>query len=152
MKRAILALIVLTATLLAQALAGGRSDSVVKVKARLEKGAAGQEVVVVNLDIQKGWHLYANPVENDNYKSGQLTVKVLGAKPETKAGKVDYPAGHPYKDQSGDKLKIYEDKIEVRAAVDRAAGDAGPIEVSVKLSACNDNSCLLPAVVRVKVP
>src|SRR5262249_33401290 len=42
-----------------------RSDSVVKVTAKAEPekpGADGKQVVIVTLIIDKGWHLYANPV------------------------------------------------------------------------------------------
>lgn len=131
---------------LAPAGAAKKSDSVVKVKAKLDKTAAGKEVVVVNLEIQAGWHLYANPVGNEDFESGQVLVK-LGDIP----AKVTYPAGKLVEDPIIGKYKIYEDKVEIRATLDRPAGKA-PLEVSVRLQSCNDKVCLPPATVKVMVP
>jgi hypothetical protein len=36
--------------------------------------------------------------------------------------------------------------------VQRAKGDTGPLEVTVKLQACTDKTCLLPAIVKREVP
>ena len=45
---------------------------------------------------------------------------------------------------------IYEGKVEIKATVQRAKGDIGPLEVKVKFQACSDVSktCLVPATVK----
>ena len=131
---------------LAPAGAAKKSDAVVKVKAKLDKSVSGKDVVVVNLEIEKGWHLYANPVGNEDFESGQVVVK-LGDVP----AKITYPAGKLVDDPIIGKYKVYEDKIEIRATLDRPAAKT-PLEVSVRLQSCNDKVCLPPATVKVMVP
>ena len=126
-----------------------RSDSVVKTTARAEK-AGNKVVVVVRLDIKKGWHLYANPVMHAELLNSQTLVKVLGV--DAKAVAVEYPAGSDYKDKAGEKYKVYKDQTEIRVTVERPPGSSGALELSVRLSACDDNSCLQPVVVRVSAP
>jgi DsbC/DsbD-like thiol-disulfide interchange protein len=123
-----------------------KSDSVVKVKAKLEKSAAGKEIVVVNLEIQAGWHLYANPVGNEDFESGQVVVKLTD-----NPAKIAYPVGKTVTDPIIGKYKVYEDKIEIRATLDRPASKT-PLEVSIRLQSCNDKVCLPPATVKVNVP
>ena len=59
---------------------GKRSDTVVTAKARLDKSLEGKAVVVVSLQIKSGWHLYANPVGNEDLDGSQVVVKVADAK------------------------------------------------------------------------
>jgi uncharacterized protein len=124
-----------------------KSESVVKVKAKLDKTAAGKEVVVVNLDIQSGWHLYANPVGLEDLTGAQVVVTVAKV-----PAKVEYPAGKEVNDPLVGKYKKYEDKVEIRATLDRPAGETGPVEVRVKLQSCNDKVCLPPSTVKIMVP
>jgi hypothetical protein len=130
----------------------GKSDSVVKAMAKVESKMGNRTVVLVHLDINKGWHLYANPVGHDDLASSQVvvTLKDIGAKPE--AVKVAYPAGHVKQDPILGKYHVYEGQVEIRAVVDRAPGAAGPLEVNVKLAACDKNQCLPPAVVHFTLP
>ena len=129
---------------------GTKSGSVVKVKARLENVAPGKDVVVLSFDVQKTWHLYANPVDNEDLASSQTTVKIIG-KTNPKAVKVDYPVGKPYV-QMGEKLKVYEGQFEIRATVERDADAKGPLEAVVQISACNKDSCLIPEKLRIQIP
>ncbi len=132
--------------------AGGkkRSDSVVKINAKLDKAPAGKAVVVLKLDIEPGWHLYANPVGHEDYVDEQVVVTVAGSK-----AVIEYPPGKVIDEQNAGKIKIYRDKIEIRATIDRAAGDNSPIQLSIALQACSDKKpliCLPPANVKVKLP
>ena len=45
-----------------------------------------------------------------------------------------------------------EGEVVIKAMVERAKGDTGPLEVSVKLQACNESTCLLPATIKLSVP
>jgi len=153
MKRLLCLAVVLAAGVgvsLTLATAGGvkRSDSVVKVKAKLDKAAPpGKAVVVVSLDIQPGWHLYANPVGNEDFESNRVVVKVAGVD-----ANIDYPAGKVLKDAKLGSFNIYENKVEIRATVDRVPTEANPLQLTVRLSSCDDKECLPPSTVKLSVP
>jgi uncharacterized protein len=135
--------------------AGGskKSDGVVKVKLKAEPekpGADGQQVVTLSLEIDKGWHIYANPVGNNDLTGSQTVVKVGGQKPPVL--KVAYPEGKLVKDKVVGDYRTYEDKVAITATVQRTAGDKGPLEVSVSFQACDASKCLPPATVKLTVP
>lgn len=155
LARCLIVVVALTACLvLGSADAGGKkSDAEVKVTVEAAKpDGAGKQVITVHLDINKGWHVYSNPVGNDDLAEARTEVKVSGkTKPESV--KIDYPKGHIINDKIVGKYGVYEDKVAIKATVQRAAGDTGPLEVSVKFQACNDKgSCLFPATVKKTVP
>ena len=134
--------------------AGGgakKSDSVIKVTSAADKpDAQGVQVVTLTIAIDDGWHLYANPVPKD-FPGIPVTVTVEGrAKPPEVH--VDYPPGKPVKDELAGDHQVYEKEAVIKARVKRAPGDTGPLEVSVKVQACNKDKCLLPGVVKVAVP
>jgi len=104
------------------------------------------------LKIEKGWHVYANP---SGYDAATPTEVTVSSKTKPKEVKVEYPEGKEIKDSIGEmkfSYKVYEDKVSIKATVERAAGDTGPLEVTVKFQSCNDKQCLLPATKTVKVP
>src|SRR5262245_15872359 len=125
------------------------SEAVVKVSAKAEKpDADGKQVVTVTLEVDKGWHTYANPVGLEDLESSQTVVDVSGKnKPELV--KVDYPKGKLVKDVVGD-YSIYEGKVTIKATVQRTKGDSEPLEVKVSFQACSDKACLVPATVKLK--
>jgi hypothetical protein len=100
-----------------------KSDAYVKVTAKGDKpDADGKQTVTVTIQIEKGWHIYANPVSNENLKA--------------------------------DDYRIYEGRVEIKARLQRAKGEAGPLEVGVRIHAVPNNGvgcCLLPATVKVPV-
>lgn len=127
--------------------AGGvKSDSEVKITGVASKpDAAGKQTVTITMVHNKDWHTYANPVGNEDFESNQTKVS-FKAKQTPKSVKIEYPAGHPSKD----KVNVYEDRVEIKATLVRANGDTSPLEVSVRIIACNDKlgMCLLPATVK----
>jgi len=142
-------LLALTAGL-APAAAALKSDSVVKATAAAGKvGPDGKQTVTLTLAIDKGWHLYANPVGNADLASVQTIVKAA-AKGSLGDVKVDYPAGTKVKDSDLGDYMVYEDQAVIAVNVTRAAGDDSPVELTVKVQACNKNTCLLPAEMKVK--
>jgi len=131
---------------------GKKSDAEVKVSATAGKiDPAGLQIVTVTLDINKGWHIYANPVGNDDLGSAQtvLTVKAA-AKPAVVT--VMYPPGKVKEDKIVGNYNYYQDKIVLKASVKRASGDTSPLELNVRFQACNKNQCLLPAQVKLTIP
>jgi hypothetical protein len=128
-----------------------KSESVVKATATADKpDTDGKQTVTITLDIEKPWHLYANPVGNEDLASVQ-TVVTVSSKVKPESVKVDYPAGKQHTDKDG-KYNVYEGKVTIKAQVKRAKGDSGPLEVNIKLQACDNRSCLFPSTVKVPVP
>jgi DsbC/DsbD-like thiol-disulfide interchange protein len=124
-----------------------KSDTVVKAEAKADKIAAdGSQVVTVTLTIDKDWHLYANPVGNEDLMDNQVTVSV-SSKNKLQDVKVEYPAGTLVKDKTVGDYKTYEGTVTIKATVRRAKGDTEPLDVSVKMQACSKAQCLLPATV-----
>ena len=125
------------------------SDGVVKATAVAAKpGTDGKQVVTLTLAIDKGWHLYANPVGVEDLAAVQTTVSVK-AKGALDGVKIDYPAGKKVKDSVIGEYRVYEDKATITVSVNRAQGDDSPLELTVKIQACNDDTCRLPAEVKV---
>lgn len=124
-----------------------KSDAVVKASARATRpDSDGNQVVTITLAVEKPWHLYANPVGNDGLKTVQTTVK-FASKLEGNA-KIEYPAGTVVKDATAGDYKTYEGKVEIKATVRRTRGDTGPLKLRVKIQACDNDKCLLPATVK----
>ena len=124
-----------------------KSDTVVKAEAKADKPADdGTQVVTVTLTIDKGWHLYANPVGNADLADSQTTVSV-SSKNKVQDVKVEYPEGKLVKDKVVGDYKTYEGKVTIKATVSRAKGDTEPLDMAVKVQACSESQCLLPATV-----
>jgi DsbC/DsbD-like thiol-disulfide interchange protein len=127
---------------------GKKSDSEVKVTAKAGKpDNSGKQVVTISLAINKGWHIYANPVGNPDLRSSQTVVSV-----KAKEFKIDYPVGKITKDKLVGDYRTYEGQVDIKATVQRAKDDSSPLEVSVRFMACHDKGvCLLPATVKLTV-
>jgi hypothetical protein len=131
---------------------GKKSDSVVKVRATGDKiGPDGKQTITVTLNMTGKWYVYANPVGNVDFLDNQTVVTVSG-KTKPASVKVEYPAPITVKDKTVGDYKVYKDKAVIRAIVQRARGDTGPLEVSVRFMSCNGVACLLPATVKLSVP
>jgi DsbC/DsbD-like thiol-disulfide interchange protein len=128
-----------------------KSDSVVKVEAKADgkPDVDGKQSITITLDIEKDWHVYANPVKNDIVANGQTEVRV-SSKAKLEDVKIVYPSGKAY-GEGETKCQVYEGKVTIKAQVKRARGDNGPLEVSVQLSACNASRCLPPATVKKEI-
>ena len=126
-----------------------KSDSKVKAAATASKiDADGKQTVTISLNIEKGWHLYANPVNhnNDFLDANQTTVKIA-TKKEKVQFKVKYPAGKTKIDKK-EKYDVYEGAIKIEASVVRAKGDTSPLEITIDVSACDDKNCLAPGKIK----
>jgi DsbC/DsbD-like thiol-disulfide interchange protein len=127
-----------------------KSDSKVKATATATKaGADGKQTVTITLDVVKGWHLYANPVNNEILDGNQTTVKIA-AKEKIKLT-VKYPAGKTITDKK-EKYDIYEGVVKIQADVVRTMGDSSPLEITIAVSACDSKVCLQPGTLKLKVP
>lgn len=131
---------------------GLTSDKVVKAAVTTDKpGADGKQVLTITLDIDSKYHIYANPVGNEDFASNQTTLNVTG-KAKLESVKVDYPTGEVVKDKTIGDYKIYTGKVTLKATVQRARGDTGPLDVAIKVQACTKKACLMPGTLKVAVP
>jgi len=126
---------------------GKKSEGVVKATAR--EGAAsaakgGKRLVLVELEIEKGWHLYANPAGNEDLDSVKTTVTVVGEKAE-----VVYPKGKQVIDPVVGNYVTYEGKQTIQVYV--PADKKGPLKMHVSFQACDEKTCLQPAKVTVEL-
>src|SRR5262245_50308865 len=148
------AILMLGLVLLAGSAAGQagakKSDAVVKASATAtEPGADGKQVLTLTLDIEKPWHLYANPTPPE-FPGIPTTVTIDKVKPEDV--KVEYPPGKLVKDALVGDYKVYEDKVTIKATVQRTKDDKGPLDVNIRVQACTDKQCLLPGNIKLTVP
>jgi DsbC/DsbD-like thiol-disulfide interchange protein len=128
------------------------ADKVMATAKATTPDASGKQVVTVTLTIDKGWHLYANPAGFDLVEPAKTEVTITG-KAKPRSVKVEYPPGTPHKDEDlKGTYNIYEGQVTIRAVVQRAAGDAGPLQVAVRVNACDATKCLAPGKIELKVP
>jgi uncharacterized protein len=132
--------------------AAQKTESVVKASANADKpDAQGKQVVTITLAMDSGWHTYANPTGNDTFAENETKV-AFSANGKPLEAKLDYPEGNVVVDSVTGNYKVYKDKVTIKATVQRAKGDASPLQVSVKVQACNDKTCLLPTTLKLNVP
>ena len=134
-----------------------KSDSKVKATATTTKpGADGKQTVTITLDINAGWHIYANPVDAEGFvnnrdfeKSNRTTVSITAADKLT--ADIIYPVGK-LKVEGEYKAKIYQDRVTILAKVQRTMGDSSPLQVSINVNACDKNTCLPQGTVKLTIP
>jgi len=152
------------ATLLALALASliagsaaGAENAWLRTSAYLDRdvlprGAAFRAAVVLDLD--KGYHVNANPPTLDFQKP---TVLAPQTTPTVRWGGVRYPAGEAFTASwsDGKPIRVYTGRAVIQVE-GTAAPDAplGPTVLVFKLSyqGCDENSCFQPAEQRVELP
>jgi uncharacterized protein YyaL (SSP411 family) len=113
----------------------------------------GEFAVNLSLTVKEGWHLYANPTGAENL----IPTKVVLAKDQpANLSKVEYPVGvAKVLEAGGEPVPLYEGTVKVKARVRLAADEKtvpDAIRFEIRYQACNDNSCLAPASLSVRVP
>jgi DsbC/DsbD-like thiol-disulfide interchange protein len=127
------------------------SADVVKAKVSASKvDADGNQVITVTLTIDKGWHLYANPVKNENFEENATEVSVAG-KVKPISVKTAYPKGQIQKDKDVGDMSIYTGTVVIKVNVKRAKGDKAPLALTVRINACNEKKCLEQSKVKLEV-
>jgi DsbC/DsbD-like thiol-disulfide interchange protein len=128
------------------------SAEVVKAKAAASKvDADGNQVITVTLTVDKGWHLYANPVNNEAFEPNATEVTVSG-KVKPVSVKAVYPKGQLQKDKDVGDMSIYTGTVSIKVNVKRAKGDKAPLALTVRINACNEKKCLEQSKVKLDVP
>ena len=128
-----------------------KSESKVKVTAEASKiDKDGKQTVTLTLTIEKGWHLYANPVNHDFLEGAQTKVKVA-AKGKLSEVKTMYPAGKTHVEKTGN-YDVYEGTVKIPVTLKRSAGDTSPLEISIDIQACDSSVCLKESKIKLMVP
>jgi DsbC/DsbD-like thiol-disulfide interchange protein len=132
--------------------AGQQAESHVKLAATAGKiDKDGNQIITIKMQIGEDWHAYANPVKNEDLESCHTIVKIVGTKKLHEVS-IDYPAGdrNVYNKEA---YQVYQGNVEIKANIKRAAGDTGPLEVTVQYVTCNDKMgiCLPPESVTLQV-
>jgi len=134
--------LVLTATVAA---ATKKSEEVVKVNVSGSKADAnGTQTITIELEVDNGYHIYANPIANDKLTASETRVTIQGK--GSLDVKIDFPEGKLVKDKDIGDYRTYEGKVQVKATVKRSQTE-GPLKVTVKFLACDKEKCLIPAAV-----
>lgn len=125
------------------------SDAVVKAELKADKpDEQGNQAVVITLQVEKDWHLYANPVPKEFPGIPTTVTADLASKVEDL--KVAYPEGRLVKDALVGDYRVYEGKTDIKLTMKRPKGSS-PVELNLKVQACSDKQCLLPATIKLKV-
>jgi hypothetical protein len=120
------------------------SADVVKSVLKLgEKNAKGEQSFTLSLTVSPTWHIYANPVGDNDLLGSQTDITLAHGMIDAK-----YPKGKPITDSTGAKYSIYEGTVEITGTITPEKDQE--IELRIKLIACKEGKCLLQSVVKVK--
>lgn len=127
------------------------AKGVVAADAKLAPGA--ELNVELTIKVKQGWHLNANPAGSENLIP---TTVELAPNQSAKLLKVEYPSGEAkVLATGGEPVPLYEGTVMLKARVRLEAGDSKPtpdtLTFEVRYQACNDNACLAPAKLPVRV-
>jgi DsbC/DsbD-like thiol-disulfide interchange protein len=128
------------------------SSAKVTVQAAASKtDAAGIQQITLKLIIEKGWYIYANPLENETYKDNETRVSVSGPTPPIEV-KTAYPPGKIH-GAGTDSYKIYEGEVILTTMVRRAPGDNAPLLLDLHVNSCSHAGlCLKGAEIKLSIP
>ncbi len=122
------------------------SAEVVTVRVKSAPAGEGKQSISITLAVAKPWHIYANTPGGKGLDGSATQIEVLVAGKKTDA-KLVFPEGKAATDPTAGDYRIYEGSVTVTGTIPHAA-DAGPILVRVKIVACREGKCLLPATIK----
>ena len=103
--------------------------------------------VVVQLEIDDGWHINANPASDDF-----LIPTTVSVSPNTSVEIISavYPKGKPFNFSFNDQpVSVYEGVLEIQMQLqlkpDVSREDAFPVNLNLEYQACDDQRCLPPS-------
>jgi len=114
-----------------------RSEDHVRVSARASGGTGDSLVVQVRID--PGWHIQANPASLPFLVPTELDLGSSGAD-----AAIDYPAGRELRSEfTRETIRVYEGELEISV---RLRADAEPPgRLALRFQACDDKLCLPPS-------
>lgn len=116
---------------------------------KLERG--GKCLVAIELQVQDGWHINANPANPDFLVPTKIEVK---SKQKVKLTRVKYPEHHKLKVDGFDQpYHVYDGKVMIYGLleIDKAeVADAATLEFHLRFQGCNSKECLPPDTIAMK--
>jgi DsbC/DsbD-like thiol-disulfide interchange protein len=110
--------------------------------------------VLVQLQVEQGWHIHANPPGDEDVDIA--TELALESKLDIELANVLYPAGKKVPREDGDKPQLhYVGKVDLIGEIEvpaEAAGQREDLVLLVNYQACNDSHCLKPTKLKLKLP
>lgn len=108
----------------------------------------GKALIAIELDVQRGWHINANPSNPDFLVPTTVELKT---KQKVKLTKVKYPKHHPLKVKGETKpYHVYDGKAIVYGLLEideTATTKEIELEFHVRFQGCNSSQCLPPDMV-----
>lgn len=108
----------------------------------------GKALIAIELDVQRGWHINANPSNPDFLVPTTVELK---SKQKVKLTRIKYPKHHPLRVQgSDDPYHVYDGKAIVYGLLEIdevAATKVIELEFHVRFQGCNSTQCLPPDMV-----
>lgn len=96
--------------------------------------------VRMDLDIQKHWHINANPASFDFLIPTEVDIVADGAH---LPAHLNYPTGDEIDVGLGDPIRVYSGQLELIGNLAEPGND-GPLQAQVRVQACNDSGLCLP--------
>ena len=125
------------------------SADVTAVSLALGASKDGVQSFAVTVAVAKPWHIYANPPLGKELGGSATVVEILVDGKAVEA-KLEYPPGEVHADKGGN-YRIYAGTVTIRGSVKRADDGKGALTARVKLIACKEGNCLLPATIKAGV-
>ncbi len=123
------------------------SADVVKVELLPGNSADGLETFNVVIHVAKGWHVYANPVGNDELALSATVVEIRADGKKPARHEATYPKGVRKKSELGE-YDVYEGTVSIPVVLAHdEIKNAKAMTAKVTVTACNDKVCLKPATV-----
>jgi hypothetical protein len=114
----------------------------VRVSLRRAPGSGAR--IIVELAIDPGWHVNANPASLPYLVA--TSVALEGAR----SGRVEYPPGRDFRPAfSSDALLVYDGRVSIPVSLEEASPE---LSVAVRFQACDERRCLPPSVSRATLP
>jgi uncharacterized protein YyaL (SSP411 family) len=128
-----------------------RVDSSDVVRIELNRGsvADGLESFFLKINVEKGWHIYANPVGNKDLLDSATQVEMLIDGKVVEHSGIAFPKGTAKTEKDG-AYDTYEGEQTITIRLNRdQTKNAKSVAVRVKVVACDDKTCLKPSTIRV---
>ena len=122
------------------------SADVVAVSLTADVPKGGVQSFTVTVAVAKPWHIYANPPLGKDLESSATVVEILLDGKAVDA-KIEYPEGAVQPDKGGN-YRVYAGTVAIRGSVKRTDDGKAPLSARVKIIACKEGNCLLPATVK----
>ena len=127
------------------------SADVVKAECKAaEPNKDGARVLTITLTVAEPWHVYANPIGNDELKASETKVELLTDGKPVKAA-IEFPKGQEVKDSTGAMYRVYEGTVTITATLPAGGKDDPLPEARVRVIACKEGTCLAPSTLKLRV-